>query len=346
MSNEFKRNEEFDSSGLIIFLYKWRKPLFIVIVATILGSWFFSCPWFITPKFKSTVVLFPTGTNSASSALLGEKSSKGQDITSFGEDEQAEQLLQILSSSKIRDRIISDFNLMAHYNIDSNSSYKNSLLFKEYERNISFRRTEYLAVRITVYDRDAQTAADIANKIAQLLDSAKNDMQRQRAVKGFKIVEAEYISLKQDMRKIVDSLVSLGKLGVNDMEYQSQVLNQQMAIAMMNNNKSGMAALQKKLDVLGMYGGVYLQLKNALEYKTDQLTNLETKYNQAKVDAEQDLPQKFIVDDAYKAEKKSYPVRWLIILVSTCSVFFLAVIVITVFERITLYKAHKQFKVS
>ena len=346
MSNDFKRNEEFDSSGLIIFLYKWRKPLFIVILATILLSWFFSSPWFITPKFRSTVVLFPAGTNSISSALLGERTTKGQDITSFGEDEQAEQLLQILSSSKIRDRIIRDFNLMAHYKIDTSSSYKNSLLFKEYERNISFRRTEYLAVRITVYDRDAQSAADIANKIAQLIDSTKNDMQRQRAVKGFKIVETEYLSLKKDLNKIVDSLITLGSLGVMDVEYQSQVLNQQMAIATMNNNKAGMTALQKRLDVLGMYGGIYLQLKNALEYKTDQLTNLESKFKQAKVDAEQDMPQKFIVDDAYKAEKKSYPVRWLIILVSTFSVFFLAIIVIIIFERITIYKAHKQFKVS
>lgn len=346
MTTDFKRNEDFDSSSLVIFLYKWRKPLLIVILAALVGSWFFSLPLFITPKYQSTVILFPASTSSVSKALLSDQKSKGEDLMTFGEDEQAEQLLQILNSNKIRDRIIRKFNLMEHYDIDSTSRYKNENLFKEYDRNISFRRTEFMAVKITVRDKDAQMAADIANNIAELLDSTKNNMQRERAAKGFKIVETEYTALQQEINQIVDSLVKLGALGVNDVEYQSQVLNQQMAIATMNGNRNAMNALQKKLDVLGQYGGVYLSLKNALEFKTEQLTLLQSKYKEAKVDAEENIPQKFIVNDAYKAERKSYPVKWLIMLVSTISAFFLAVIIIIIFEKISAYKSHKQFNLS
>jgi len=50
-------------------------------------------------------------------------------------------------------------------------------------------------------------------------------------------------------------------------DYQSQVLNQQMAIVISNGNRNAQSALQKRLDVLGKYGGVYMSLKNALEYK-------------------------------------------------------------------------------
>jgi hypothetical protein len=239
--------------------------------------------------------------------------------------------------------VISKFKLMQHYGIDSTSSSKFSTLFKKYENNISFRRTEFMAVQISVYDEDPQLAADIANTIASLLDSTKNEMMRQRSVKGFHVVEAEYNSMKAEKDKIVDSLVALGNLGVNDVENQSQVLNQQYAIALMNGNRSAQAALQKKLDVLGKYGGIYMALKNALEFKTEQLILLETKYKQAKVDAEENLPQKFIVSDAFKAEKKSYPIRWLIVLVSTVSALFMAIIVIMVYEKITTYNAHKKF---
>jgi uncharacterized protein involved in exopolysaccharide biosynthesis len=346
MISKDRRSEDFDSSGLVVFLYKWRKPLFIVIVATLFISWFFSGSWFITPQYKSTVILFPASSNSVSKSLLAEQTGKGQDIMAFGEDEQAEQLLQILNSNKLRDRIIRKFNLMDHYDIDSTSSYKNSLLYKEYDRNISFRRTEYMAVQITVYDKDPQVAADLANKIAELLDSTKNEMQHQRAIQGFKIVEVEYNQLQADVNKIVDSLVSLGNLGVNDVEYQSQVLNQQMAIAIMNGNRNAMTQLQKKLDVLGKYGGVYMSLKNALEFKTDQLTALQRRYKEAKVDAEDNLPQKFIVNDGYKAEKKSYPVRWLIVLVSVFVTLFLAIIIIIILEKISAYNAHKKFNVG
>ncbi|MEI7980139.1 MAG: Wzz/FepE/Etk N-terminal domain-containing protein [Bacteroidota bacterium] len=346
MFNDVKKDEEFDSSNLVIFLYKWRKPLFIVLVATLFCSWFFSLPIFITPKYKSTVILFPASSSSVSKALLSEKGGKNDDLTSLGESEQAEQLLQILNSNKIRDRVIRKFNLMEHYGIDSTYQYKNSKLYKEYENNISFRSTEYLAVEISVYDEDPQMAAVIANTIADLLDSTKNDMQRQRSVAGFKIVEAEYLSLDKEIKAIVDSLVSLGSLGLNDVDYQSQVLNQQMAIAIMNGNRTAQVALQKKLDILGKYGGIYMMLKNSLEFKTEQLTLLQAKYKEARVDAQSNLPQKFIVSDAYKAEKKSYPVRWLIIVVSTLSALFMAIIVIMVMEKITNYNSHKKFKLE
>jgi uncharacterized protein involved in exopolysaccharide biosynthesis len=346
MINDTKRNEEFDSSGLVVFIYKWRKPLFIVLLIALFGSWFFSCPWFITPKFKSTVILFPAGTNSISKALLSDQTSKGQDLMAFGEDEQAEQLLQILNSNKIRERIIQRFNLMEQYGIDTSSRFKNSNLYKEYEKNIYFNRTEYMAVKITVLDKDPQVAADIANKIAELLDSTKNDMQHQRAVNGYKIVEAEYKTLQKEVSNIVDSIVAIGKLGVNDVEYQSQVLNQQMAIAIMNNNGRAMAALQKKLDILGQYGGVYLSLTDALKYKTEQLTLLQSKFKEAKVDAEEYLPQKFVVNNAYKAEEKSYPVRWLIVLVSSIFALIMSVIVLIILEKISAFNSQKKFSVG
>jgi uncharacterized protein involved in exopolysaccharide biosynthesis len=346
MTNEMKRNEDFDSGNLIIFFYKWRKPLIIVVIVAALGSWFFSCPWFITPKFQSAVIMYPASSSSVSRALLSDQSAKGQDLVSFGEDEQAEQLLQILSSNKIRDRIIQKFNLVKHYRIDSSSRYKNESLYKEYDKNIAFRRTEYMAVQISVLDKDPQMAADIANKIADLLDSAKNQMQRQRAYSGYKIVETEYNSLKKEVDNIADSLVAIGKLGVNDVEYQSQALNTQMAIATSNNNRSAMAALQKRLDVLGKYGGIYMSLKNALEFKTHELTLLQAKFKEAKVDAEEDLPQKFIVNNGYKAERKSYPVQWLIMLVSTFSALFFTVIVIIIMEKISSYESHKKFHLS
>jgi len=290
--------------------------------------------------------MFPASTNSVSKALLTEHNQKGEDLMSFGEDEQAEQLMQILNSNKIRDRVIRKFNLMEHYGIDSSAKYKYSILFDEYERNISFRRTPFMAVQITVYDTDPQLAADIANNIAALLDSTKNDMQHLRAIQGLAIVEVEYKTLQSEVYVIVDSLVALGKLGVNDVEYQSQVLNQQMAIAIMDANTPAMNALQKRLDILGKYGGIYMSLKNALEFKTEQLTLLQSRLKEAKVDAQENITQKFIVNDAYESEKKSYPIRWLIMLVSTFSALFLTILVIMVVEKISAANAQKKFQLG
>ncbi|HQH18137.1 MAG TPA: hypothetical protein PKZ43_01180, partial [Bacteroidales bacterium] len=78
--------------------------------------------------------------------------------------------------------------------------------------------------------------------------------------------------------------------------------------------------------------------RDALEFDKKQLSVLKTKYEEAKVDAEQELPGKFVVNSAFKAEQKSYPIRWLIILVSTLSSMLLGVVSILVFDYLNRRK--------
>ncbi len=345
MVSKFAENGDFDSSGFIYFLYFWRKPLIIIILLALLASIVFSSPIFITPKYKSTVILYPVATNSISKALISQQSGIKEDVLGFGEEEQTEQMLQILSSNKIRDRIVSKFNLLEHYGINPDSKYKNTRLVREYDRNVTFRQTEYMAVKISVLDTDPQMAADIANSIAELLDSAKTQMQKERAGQAFRIVELEYLDLQKEIAGIVDSLRVIGRLGVNDYESQSEVINQQLAIALRNNDMAGVTALEERLDILAEYGGAFLSLKNTLEFKSEQLTLLKTKYQEAKVDAESELPQKFVVNSGYKAEEKSYPVRWIIVVVTTLSSLLLAILVLILIENFSKIKK-KNFKIK
>jgi len=60
------------------------------------------------------------------------------------------------------------------------------------------------------------------------------------------------------------------------------------------------------------------------------------------VDATQSLPQKFVVNTAYPAEEKSYPIRWLIVLFTMLSTFMLAVIVAAGIERFSLDNEKKK----
>ncbi len=348
MIDRVKGSEDFESTSFIIFLHHWRKPILIVTVLAFIASIIFSSPWFITPKYKSTVIMFPTSTNSISKSLLSENTNSKQDILQFGEDEQAEQLLQILNSNRIRDRVIEKFHLMEHYDIKPDTKYKTTKLYNEYEDNIKFSRTEYMAVKITVLDKDPQYAADIANTIADYLDSTKNAMQKERAIMAFRIVENEYLSLKAEVQKMEDSLTKLRELGVNDYESQSEMINRQLAIELAKGGKNsrGVKALEDKLDILAKYGGPYVSIRDALEYEKKQLSLVKSKYDEAKIDATEVLPQKFIVSKAYKAEKKSYPVRWIIVLVSTLSAFLLVVLVLAVLDSLSRYDKKKRLKLT
>jgi len=344
MINKVKGSEDFDSTNFIIFLLQWRKPLLFITVAAFVASIIFSSPFFITPKYKSTVIMFPTSSNSISKALLSNVAGEKQDILQFGEDEQTEQMLQILSSNKIRDKIIEKYNLMEHYEINPDAKYKNTKLYNAYDDNVIFRRTEYMAVKITVNDKDPVIAANMANDIAELLDSTKNTMQKERAMKAFKIVEAEYLKLKFEVQEMEDSLTKLREFGVHDYETQAEMINQQLAIELAQGNKAGIKALDDKLAMLAKYGGPYVSLRDALEYEKKQLSEIKAKYEEAKIDANEVLPQKFIVNNAYVAEKKSYPIRWIIVLISTLSAFLLGVIVLAVLDSLSRYNKKKSLK--
>lgn len=331
--NKFTELRDFDSTSLGVFLFSWRKPLIIICLIAAVLALLFSSPLFITPLYKSSVVLFPVSSNSVSKALLTDQPAAKSDILEFGEDEQTEQMLQILSSSQIRDRIVKKFNLMQHYEINPDSKFKYTNLYRQYESNITFRRTEFMAVKITVLDREPQMAADIANTISELLDSTKNTMQRERALKGFMIVQQEYTRLQTEIVEMEDSLRKIRELGVYDYESQSEMINQQLAIEIARGNTRGINALEEKLSLLARYGGAYVSLRDMLEHEKKQLSYLKARYEEAKVDAEETLPQKFIVESAYSAEKKSYPVRWIIISISVISAFLLSVLVIISLDK-------------
>lgn len=325
--------EYWSIAGMINTLSKWWKLLLIVTLVSILLSVIVTSPLFITPLYKSSIILYPASSNSISKSLLNENNIAEQDIMEFGKDDQTEQMLQILGSNKVRDRVIRQFDLARHYNLDSSGRYFHTRLYRRYESNIRAKRTEYMAVKITVLDQDPQMAADIANSIAAVVDSVKNEMQKDRAMRAFQIVENEYNRLKADIKVMEDSLAEIRKLGVQDYETQAEMLNQQMAIELARGNKSAINALENKFKVLAQYGGAYVSLSNSLEYEIEHLSFVKAKYDEARIDAFEYIPQKFIVQEAFKAEKKAYPVRWIAVSFSTITVLLFTSLILLLLEK-------------
>ena len=224
---------------------------------------------------------------------------------------------------------------MKHYDIDQEGKFKRTLLMKEYESNIKYRRTENMAVEISVLDIDPDTAALIANNIAALLDTVKIKMQKERAYKGYLIVKREHESLKRNIRIKEDSLTKLRELGVQDYETQSEMINRQLAIEIAKNaNSNSVKALNKKMEILAKYGGPYVSLRDALEHDKKRFSEVSEKYDKARIDAEEELPQTFIVDRAFPAEKKTYPIRWVIVAVAALSTIMITMFLLVVIEGI------------
>jgi len=330
---EEQQHNTYNSKYLCKLLVEYRKPILIILAVAALCAVIFSAPFFITPLFKSTTIIYPTSSNSISKVLISTTYQSEKDIMNFGEDEQTEQMLQVLNSNRVRDKVISRFNLMEHYNIKPDSKYPYTKLNKLYDARIKFRRTEYNAVKITVLDSDAALSARIANEIAEIFDSTMNQMQKEVAVKAFRLVEEEYNTLWNEMHQLEDSLNTLRKLGVFDYESQVEMLSQQMAVELGKGNTQGINNIQKQLDILAEYGGASYAINERLDNDRLQLSLVKSKYEEAKMDATQDIPHKFVVTSAFQAERKSYPIRWIIVVVTVLSTFLLLIFCIVFYDR-------------
>ena len=328
-----KQCNTYSSKYLCKLLVEYRKPILIILAVAALCAVIFSSPFFITPLYKSTVVIYPTSSNSTSKVLISTTYQSEKDIMNFGEDEQTEQMLQVLNSNRVRDKVISRFNLMEHYEIDPAGKYPYTKLNKLYDARIKFRRTEYNAVKITVLDSDAALSAQMANDIAEIYDSTMNQIQKEVAVKAFQLVEEEYATLWNEMNQLEDSLNKLRKLGVFDYESQVEMLSQQLAVELGKSNNQGIKNIQEQLDILAEYGGASYAINERLDNDRLQLSLVKSKYEEAKMDATQDVPRKFVVTSAFQAERKSYPVRWIILLVTVLSTFLLLILCIVAYDR-------------
>lgn len=324
-----KQENNFDSSNLIVFILKKWKPVFAI--TTIGAIIAIIASLVITPKFKSTVIMFPATSGSISKGLLTE-SNTTKDLMVFGEEEEVEQMMQILLSDEIRDRVVKKYNLYEHYEIDPKGAFPRTKLQEEYNGNVSIERTQFMSIRIEVLDKDPELAANMANDIAALVDTVMNNMKRERALKALAIVKKEYDYLDSVINNLEVEFKQIREKGINNYESQSEVYNDAYAVAIAENRMAGARKLEEKLKVLSEYGGDYVKVRDRLYMANKRFGEVREKFELAQVDANEYLPHTYIVESAQIAEKKAYPVRWLIVVVSTFGAFIFSILLLLIID--------------
>ena len=324
------QKENYSVDFIIDFIERKKKILTIVFLFSILIS--VGIAYYITPLYEGTAVFFPTQLGGVSKSLLSQNGDK-EDFLQPGDEEVVEQFLQILSSDLIREKIVKKYKLFEHYGINRKGKYPYTKLNKKFNNNITFSKTRYQSIQVDVLDPDPKYAANIANDIVNYLDSVVNKMQHRRAYLAYKEVENKYLGLEQEITFYQDSLAEIGKKGIVDYESQSKSLTEAYSNALLSKNTSALTIIKKQLDTLAKYGPIYNSLTNYLIFQREQLSVLRTKFIEAQVNAELKLPHKYVVKRAQVAERKAYPIRWLVVVIITLSSLVLALFVLLFLEK-------------
>jgi LPS O-antigen subunit length determinant protein (WzzB/FepE family) len=323
--SEHVNDLEKERQNLLIFIWKKRKIIAIVTGITAVVSLVISM--LMTPIYRSTAIVFPAATSTVS---FSEQRNAKAAAMDFGEEEQAEQLVQILSSSRIRDKIVAEFDLMKHYDIDSSDANKYYKLVKAYNNNFLFVRTRYGSIQIDVLDRDPKLAAAMANKIVDLIDTVKNSMVAERTWPAFEVNKRKMTQLIHDRDAILAKLDSLSALGVVSLDGRTN-LYQAFVDA---KNAGEKAEIKRLIDVNIKFGSLFDGLEFIRNEKIMKLEDFMISYEQAESDANAVFNHKFVVERAVVADKKDKPKRLIVVLLSTIGAFVFMVFALLIADRL------------
>lgn len=325
-------------SDLLTYAIRWRKQLSILAISTLVVSAVVS--FIIKPKYKAEVIFYPTTINSIGNALFTDLNKREADPLAFGEELEAENALQLLSSSAITGRIIKNYDLMKHYDINPKAKQAKTKLLNKFNKNIEFQRTRYLSIKITVLDEDPVMAAKIANGIAEIYDTVKTEIQMQLAREAFQIIEGEYRKKEQEITDIRTRLKELAEHGVTNYEEQARALAEEIAKLQAKGAGGGsqMAKLREEQALLSKYAGDFLYYTEYLILQLDALDKLRTRYEKAKVDVDKTITHKFLLTAAEVPEIKAYPMRKTLVILSLLATMFIGFATIIVIEKYRAYK--------
>lgn len=300
----------FDNTSMIQTVLKWKWHIIIItLVAAIFGA-IFSGSMFITPLFKSEATVYPTH------------------IEEYSDETITEQMLQIMQSQQIMDSVVDKFGLLEHYKIEKSYKYWKTALIGEYRSNVSISRTPYDAVTIKVYDSDPEIACamvyEIVNQYNLIIEKLTKTQRGEQAMM--------FKSTLRDNEIFLDSLrerlTTIGtEYGIVDVASQSREITR----AYLNNGKSD--KLNELKENLETYGPEVNIINNLLEYASEN-------YHKTKYDFEREtrycannISFANMVSNPFVADKKAYPIRWVVVALSALCACFISILVIYVIEN-------------
>lgn len=325
-----------DKSMLSIAQTIWngRKTIITVGIIAVVISTFASL--LVKNQYKATATIFPPVANQVSKELITENKQEG--LTTFGETEEMEQFIQILSSRTLKDKVISRLNLRRHWNIDSTSSGYRFKSYQRFDEQIKIKPTRYQSINIEVLDRNPEWAAKIANTVVEYSDSLMRSIKAQIAVNALKVLEKQYSMLEQDLNSLQDSLAAVMANGIIDPKRQAGQFYKEYLKALTIGNKSKLSILDKEVAKFGGYGAKNTRYKFEISDLSKQLNELRKSIVVARIEANQEIPTQFIIDKADIPDNKAYPKRFLIIATSTISAIIFTIFLLFLQEYLKRLK--------
>lgn len=308
----------FSFAMLIAIIRKRFSLLLIIAVVSIIGAAVFSGPTFIPPQYKSQAIVYPIN------------------IEPYGTESKTEQLLQLFQGNDIRDSLIIKFDLGEVYELNKDKDGFKYSLYSEFNDHVIVSKTNYESVSIEVYDRDPQRAKDMADEMIKQINYKVRKLHRTKALEHLQVAK-DQMDYQQMVLDSVNSQLSelRNNNGLLDYRLQTERVTEGYLkmLGQTNVNKDRLDEVRGILHDLRDKGGVFIALSRMSEVGNNHYNDLHLHYQGLLKEVNQELSYVNVVMEPEAADKKSFPVRWLIVLTTTISTLLAALVILLLFEK-------------
>lgn len=310
-------NNFFDNQRILSVIWN-RKFHFLIIgiIAVILAA-IFSGPAFIKPKFRSTARVYPTN------------------IWVLSEESETEQMLEVINSRDIKQKVIEAFRLNEVYDIKRDDPYYMTYVLSAYDENVNAGKTKFEAVEIEVMDYDPQRASDICDSLIYFYNRKMREMHRAKDLEMIVIMDKLLSKKYNELDSLTAALGEIRKTyGILD--YRLQV--ERVTEGYMNALASGRMATSDARKIEELYNNLAEQgtearwLESRFNSTVSAIDSVARLRDLHQSEYEKNITYSHIVEHPVPADKKAYPVRWLIVAFSLFSALFVAVLVFLVLD--------------
>jgi len=286
-------NDNYNFNSMDIIRFVFKHKWPIIGVTIIAAIASVIVSYMIAPKFKSSVILFPKTQVSASQALNNAELINTDDHIMNFGDEEA---TEQLIQTLYSEEI--RFKIIDKFN-----------LFQHYQID---EKGEY--------------------KMTELHEMFMKNIRFKRT--EFMAIQIEVLDTDAQMAaNIANEIAVLLDSTLNKMQRDVAVEIFKMVENQYKKLKTEIGTIEEHLKKTSKSEPQYISLTEQLINENKRLSEMKSKLVEAEVNAIQKLPRKLIVANAYAAEKKSYPIRWVICSVSTLSAFLFAVLLMLFLEK-------------
>jgi capsule polysaccharide export protein KpsE/RkpR len=209
-------------------------------------------------------------------------------------------------------------------------------MMAEFNDNVSFKKNEYETVEISVLDIDPKRAAAMCDSIILYLDQKILSMHRIKYLEAAKVAKNDMDFIMHQIDSVETRMDFMRKeYKILDYKLQAKEITKGMVeiLVKQKENTSEGRKIEEWMKNLKENGGEYDLLSKQQTYMVTQYDALKKIYDEAVSGANKKITYGERVQNPVPADKKSYPVRWLIVLISTIAALFISMIVVLFLEN-------------